>query len=50
MGRPPLPNPRKVPVALRVTEQEKAELTRAARKAGVSLSSYIMAPHRKKKG
>ena len=49
MGRPPLENPKRVLVALRMTDQEKVELTRAAKKAGMSLSGYIMAPHRKKK-
>ena len=49
MGRPPVANPRKVLVALRITEQEKAQLMKAAKKAGMSLSAYIMAPHRKTK-
>lgn len=49
VGRPPVANPKKVLVALRVTAEEKARLTKAARKAGMSLSSYIMAPHRKTK-
>ena len=49
MGRPPLANPKRVLAALRITEKEKAELTRAAKKSGVSLSTFIMAPHRRTK-
>jgi len=49
MGRPPMKDPRKIMVALRITPSEKRELTRAAKEAGMSLSAYLMAPHRRKR-
>lgn len=42
-------DPRKIMVALRITPSEKRELTRAAKEAGMSLSAYLMAPHRRKR-
>ena len=50
MGRPPLPSPKKYLVVLRVTADEKKTMTKRAKVAGMSLSAYIMAPHRKEKG
>ena len=49
MGRPPLENPRNTLISLKVTARERAELAKAAKAAGMSLSAYIMAPHRKKR-
>ena len=49
MGRPPIPSPKKYLVVLRVTADEKKMLTKKAKAAGMSLSAYIMAPHRKEK-
>ena len=47
MGRPRLPNPKNMLVGVRMTKAEKTKLSKAARKAGMSLSAYLMAPHRK---
>ncbi len=50
MGRPPVDNPKKVIISIRVTSKERADLDKAAKKAGMMLSEYIMRPHRKKMG
>lgn len=50
MGRPPLKDPKAIFIGLRITSEEKARLTKAAKDAGVSLSAYIMAPHRNDQG
>ena len=48
MGRPPMKDPKKIFVGIRITSEERKHLARAAKKAGMSLSAYIMAPHRMK--
>lgn len=49
MGRPPKPKNEKQSekVSVKMTRAERRELEAAARKAGLSLSAYILAPHRK---
>lgn len=49
MGRPPIPNAKTTFVGLKISAKEKGLLTKAAKKAGISLSAYIMLPHRKVK-
>lgn len=47
MGRPSMGREaKKVNVVIRVSPIERKELNRKARAKGVSLSAYIMAPHR----
>ena len=50
MGRPPIPNPKNRLIALRVTAKEREMLIRKAKKAGMTLSEYILSPHRDTKG
>lgn len=50
VGRPRVKDPKQIPITIRLASKEKAQLTKAAKKAGMSLSAYIMAPHRKDKG
>ena len=50
MGRPRMKNRKKVKevlIAVRVSAEEKARLTREAKAAGMNFSAYLMAPHRK---
>ena len=47
MGRPRKPDAYRVMVSLKVSGRERRELGKAAKAAGLSLSAYIMAPHRK---
>jgi uncharacterized protein (DUF1778 family) len=46
MGRPHSPNPRKSFIGLKVTADERRWLEREARAAELSLSEFLMAPHR----
>lgn len=41
------PTAKNVRISVRVSERELRTLTRAAEREGISLSAYIMAPHRK---
>lgn len=45
-GRPPKPSSRVAFVGLRVSRAELRELKRKAKAAGMSLSEYILKPHR----
>ena len=49
MGRPPLkPGTAKLKnLVIRVSDLEFLKLSKKAKKAGVSVSAYVMAPHRK---
>jgi len=46
LGRPRKEDPRNIVIAVRITAKEKAALVRAAKRADMSLSAYVMAPHR----
>ena len=45
-GRPPATNPRAEFIGLKVTREERDRLEREAGGAGLSLSEFIMRPHR----
>jgi len=46
MGRPRKPDAKTTLIALKVSKRELAALRKAAKEAGISMSAYIMAPHR----
>lgn len=53
MGRPPAPNPKSLPVSLRLPPDVKAAAEKAAREDTRSLSSYIeklLTDHLRRKG
>ncbi len=47
LGRPPKPDGRRLFIGLKVSPAENAALRRAAKAAGLSLSEFILRPHRR---
>ncbi len=46
VGRPPMKDARNITIAIKITPSERKRLLKAAKKAGMSFSEYVMHPHR----